>query len=53
MIITRENLIEYILNSDSSLEEIVSQKTLEKLKTYEARINQYPLSIVDNLFLEH
>ncbi len=53
MIIPKESLIEYILNNDSYLEEIVYKKTLEKLKKYEAKIHQLPLSIVDNLFLEH
>ena len=45
MIISREDLIEHILNSDSLLEEIIPEKTLEKLKNYEAKIHQPPLSL--------
>ncbi|MDO8508953.1 MAG: hypothetical protein Q7S27_04685 [Nanoarchaeota archaeon] len=53
MIIKKENLIEYLLNSDSSLEDNFSDKTLENLSEWHGKYGDPSLSIVDNLFLYH
>ncbi len=52
MIINKENLIEYILNSDSHLETL-HRETREKLASWNNRYSHPAISIVDNLFLYH
>ena len=53
MIIPQENLIEYLLNSDSTLRNICTRGTILKLEKWAEKFQDPALSIVDNLFLYH